>query len=361
VTFELAVLSLLQNYEVKTFASRIKQSVFVSRILLFRKFRRMSHNIGIIGCGLIGETHAELLEQLGNPATHYADVHPERAFELAKKFGGTASTADEILHSSDIQAVYICTHHDTHTPLVIAAAENGKHIFIEKPMALTERDSRAIVSAVEKSGVICMCGFKLRFYPLAKKAMTLIKHPTLIVAHVLDKRWPDDSWANDPIKGGGNVLSQGCHAVDLVCELAGSKSVRVFAEGGNLHHPSNAITDTLSMTMAFENGTRASITIADAGDSPVTSKFSFQMMDGERSLHLHDRLMQLDYVTPTTEQLFTDALEVGFLEEDRAFLAALTSGKQPESNHRAGLRATMILLRAIESARTHQPLSLEDL
>jgi len=78
VTFELAVLSLLQNYEVKTFSSLIKQSLFISCILLFRKFRTMSHNIGIIGCGLIGETHADLLHELGNPATHYADVHPDR-------------------------------------------------------------------------------------------------------------------------------------------------------------------------------------------------------------------------------------------------------------------------------------------
>lgn len=318
--------------------------------------------IGIIGCGLIGTEHANCLKQLGAVVALCYDANAERAAEFAERFGArTTSTPSELITSREIEAVYICTYHDTHAPFAIEAAEHGKHIFLEKPLAITERDCRAIVEAVEESGVICMSGFKLRYYLLVKKAKALIEHPTLIVAHVLDKRWPDDSWANDPIRGGGNVLSQGCHAVDLVCELARSRPISVFADGGNFHHPSLPITDTIALTLRFENGAMASIVIADGGVSPLSSKFSFQMMDGTRSLHLFDRLMKLVYVVNDRESSFTDVIELGILGENKAFLAALETGLRPRADHNAGLRAEMILLRGIESARTHQPIDLTDL
>jgi myo-inositol 2-dehydrogenase / D-chiro-inositol 1-dehydrogenase len=319
-------------------------------------------SIGILGCGLVGTEHAACLKQLGSSVTLCYDTDSGKANAFARKFvTRTTKTASDLLSSPDIDAVYICTYHDTHAPFAIEAAEHGKHIFIEKPMALTEADCISIVEAVERSGVISMTGFKLRHYPLVAKAKSFVEHPTLIVAHVLDKRWPDDSWANDSVKGGGNVLSQGCHAVDLACELARSKPVSVYAEGGNFHHPKLTITDTLALTLTFESGALASLLIADAGLSPVTSKFSFQMMDGTRSVHLYDRLRQLAYAGPDSESSFTDLEELGFLEENRAFLEALETGIRPSADHIAGLRAQLILLRAIESARTHQRIDLTNL
>jgi predicted dehydrogenase len=316
--------------------------------------------IGIIGCGLIGETHAQCLVELGEGVRLFFDIDPARAADLAEKFGGkVAKSAEELIASPEIEAVYICTHHDTHASLAQLAAEHGKHIFLEKPMAVNEVDCRKIVDAVDRAKVYCMTGFKLRFNPLATRAKELIPKPTLIVAHILDDRWPDDSWANDPVKGGGNVLSQGCHAVDLACEFARSKPLRVLAEGGNLHHPGIDITDTLAMTITFANGTLANIVIADAGESPVVGKFSFQLMDGTHSLHLFDRMKQLVYTDGKTEKVFTEFEELGFMNENSEFLSALRGHRNPSADQHAGLRATLILLRAIESARTHQSIALD--
>jgi predicted dehydrogenase len=321
-----------------------------------------SIGIGIIGCGLIGETHAQCLVELGEGGRLFFDIDPARASELAEKYGGkVAKSAEELIASPEIAAVYICTHHDTHAPLAVLAAQHGKHIFLEKPMALTEADCRRIVEAVDRGKVRCMTGFKLRFNPLATRAEELIPKPTLIVAHILDNRWPDDSWANDPIKGGGNVLSQGCHAVDLVCEFARSKPIRVFGEGGNLHHKGIDITDTLAMTLTFANGTVASVVIADAGESPVVGKFSFQLFDGAHSLHLFDRMKQLVYTDGKTEKVFTEFEELGFMNENSEFLSAIRGHRSPSSDHYAGLRATLILLKAIESARTHQSITLDSI
>jgi len=330
-------------------------------------------NIAILGCGLIGETHARCLAELGAPLTLFADTNFARAEYLAASYSGIA-VDDPIaaIQSPEIDAVYICTYHDTHAPLAITAAKAGKHIFLEKPMAISEHDCRNIVSAVKEAGVLCMTGFKLHYSSLARKAKVLIQNPLVLSAQVMDKRWPDDSWANDSQKGGGNVLSQGCHAVEILCYLAGSKPIRIFGEGGNLHHKKlplrkgegvgvgSGFIDTMAATVSFENGAVASLVIGDSGETPHDGKFSFQAMNGIRSIHLYHRLTELSYFDGECEQIFSGE-EDGFLNENREFLSAIMDGRQPETNEMDGLRAEMILLRGFESIRTGKPQSLIDL
>jgi len=339
------------------------QVLFSSPFKAFRNFKFiMQVGIGIIGCGLIGETHAECLDQLGNPPILFFDQDDKRSSQLAKKYAGTsAKTLNEVLDSLEVHAVYICTHHETHAPIAISAARHKKHLFLEKPMALTEKECFDIVQAVQQAGVMCMSGFKLRYYPLVAKMKTLVQQPLILNGQILDSRWPDDSWANDPVKGGGNVLSQGCHAIDLLCWLANSKPVRVYGEARNLRHPSLDIVDSLAATISFESGAVASLTIADTGEFPLISKFSFEAADNQTTLHLHNRLKSL-YINSAgnithehTEE------EQGFLEENREFLTALRDKRQPLSNELDGLHATMILLRAIEASRSGIAQSLEDL
>ncbi len=318
-------------------------------------------NIAIIGCGLIGETHARCLAELGTPPKLFVDTNLARAEQLAKKYSGNAASDPAVaMESREIDAVYICTYHDTHAPLAIAAANAKKHIFLEKPMAITERDCRTIVKAVKDSGVYCMTGFKLDYCSLAREAKSLINNPQELSAQVMEARWPDDSWANDPVKGGGNVLSQGCHAVELLCYLAGSKPVRIFAEGGNVRHPGVEIVDTMAATISFENGAVATLLVGDAGDMPHDGKFNIQAMNGRETIHLYNRFTSLSYFDGKQEELLSGE-EDGFLNENREFLSAIAEHRQPETNELDGFRAEMILLRGIESMRSHTPQSLEDL
>jgi predicted dehydrogenase len=328
-------------------------------------------NIAIIGSGLIGETHARCLSELGVPPALFVDVDISRAKRLAALYSAPATNDPlDAIRNPNIDTVYICTYHDTHAPLAIEAARLGKHIFLEKPMALTESECRAIVDAVnltpaplllsERGSIVCMTGFKLHYYSLAKKAKELIGTPLVLSARVIDRRWPDDSWANDPIRGGGNVLSQGCHAVEMLLTLSGSKPIRIFAEGGNLHHPRLDIIDTMSATIAFENGTVASLLVGDVGESPHDGKFDFMAMNGSRTVHLYNRLTELSYFDGNREQLFTSD-EDGFMNENREFLAAIAEERKPETNELDGRRAQWVLLRGVESIRTGMPQSLKDI
>ncbi|MBL0174317.1 MAG: Gfo/Idh/MocA family oxidoreductase [Ignavibacteria bacterium] len=315
-------------------------------------------SIGIIGCGSIGREHATCLAALEDARLSlFADSDRARAEEFLEDFGGDGATDDPARVFADpaVDAVYICTHHDSHVPLAIAAAEAGKHVFMEKPLALTVEDCRRIGATLDRTRVLFMTGFKLRFFPLVDRLRAFIPKPALQVAQICDDRWPDAFWGNDPVKGGGNVLSQGGHAMDLVCHFSAGEPVRIHAEGGNATHPGISIVDTLAVTISFSDGSVASLAISDSGASPTVSKFSFQAMDGERAAHLSDRLCVLRLAEGAAVSELREETEQGLLFESRAFLRALRTGVAPQPGYRDGLRSATLLELALTAARTGVP------
>jgi len=167
-------------------------------------------SLGLIGCGGLANVHGECVA--GIPEARfiaYADIREEAARAFLDKFGGEYATADvaKLLADDRIDAVYICTRHDSHAQLAIAAARAGKHIFIEKPLALTLADCEAMAEEVAKAGVVLMPAYKLRFYPLIRKAHEFLPQPQVVAGQVMDNRWGDDNWAQDPVQGGANVHS----------------------------------------------------------------------------------------------------------------------------------------------------------
>jgi predicted dehydrogenase len=185
--------------------------------------------------------------------------------------------------------------------------------------------------------------------------MEFIPDPIISIGQVMDVRWPDDFWGQHPTMGGGNVLSQGCHAVDLLCHLNRSQPVSIFAEGGAFTHPGSPVIDNMVSTIRFANGRIASLAQGDSGATPYVSKWSFQLADGLKSVHLHDRLKAATFFDGDRTWTERDNEELGMLEENRAFIEALRTGSQPPTTWRDGLRATSVLLGAFEAIRSGVP------
>jgi predicted dehydrogenase len=319
-------------------------------------------NIGIIGCGEMGQIHARCINEIGTATIRgLCDTDEPQARKLLAFSPGAfvCSTPEQLLRDDSIDAVYVCTHNDSHAQLGIAAARAGKHVMMEKPVAMSLHECDELLNAVDRSGIHFMTAFKLRFYPSVQKVREFIPTPHLCIAQMTDERWPDSFWANDPARGGGNVLSQGCHAADLLCHLLGSEPIKVYATGGNYHHPGLDIIDTLAMTVTFSNGATGSLVVGDIGLTPLVSKLSFQVMDGSRTAHLYDRLKQVSLWDGKQEQRFSDSEEPGFLQENREFLQVIDRKAQPSATLHHGVRATVLLLRAIESMKTGQPQSTQ--
>ena len=315
----------------------------------------------IIGCGSYGSQHAQFLAQYdGAELRAVCDIALDRAEDFAKKYGAGYATNEvaKIFADPEIDAVWISTQHDTHTPLAEAAAAAGKNFFLEKPLALTLADCDRIVAAVEHSGVTAAFGYKLRFFPAVIAAKAFLTKPTLTVAQVIDDHWPSSVWANDPIKGGGNVLSQGCHMVDTVLHLHPSSPVRVYAAGGNIHHPENDIVDVAAITITFADGNVATVSVGDVGVPPHSSKFALQQSDGERSVSLFNRLNSL--MTRENKEVTEHPAwpEEGAGVIDTAFIKALVEGAASPVSVRSARRTSAVVLAAIESIKTGQVVDL---
>ncbi len=320
-------------------------------------------NLGLIGCGALARSaHCTSVARIADAQfLAYTDIREEAARGALDEFGGEYATTDpeRLLADPRIDAVYICTRHDSHAPLAIAAARAGKHILIEKPLALTLAECEAVADAVQRAGVTLMPAFKMRYYPLIRKAHEFIPEPQVLVGQMQCARWPDDLWAQDPIQGGANVHSQGCHTTDILRYLAGSEPKRLWAAGGMLTHPGHACIDQCVASIVFANGHVGSWIQGDAAESPFTSKFFFELYGNNgRSVQIYDRLKKATFYDGKTAWTEERPEEEGFLLENEAFIAALRDGREPELTVHDGIQATRIVLAADRAIRTGEVQSL---
>ena len=311
----------------------------------------------LIGCGNIGKVFADAISGLdGMDLVAFCSRTKAKAVSFCEAYGGEYSTCDaqEIFDDRSIDAVYITTWHDSHADLCIRAAEAGKHILVEKPLALNVEECQAIGRAVEASGIKLMVAFKMRYYDMILKARELIPRPVMITMQMMDNRWPDDFWASDPITGGGNVLSQGCHSCDILRFVTGADPLEVYAAGDNYYTPTGVI-DNLCAVFRFENGVAGSWIQGDANCPPLTSKFYLQIFAENKSVTLSDRLCTLTYSEAGEEPEVFSGTETGFVEENRAFIESLLNDTPPQIDHIDGLMATLMVLQAFNSLKSGQP------
>jgi len=312
--------------------------------------------LALIGCGGLARVHAEAVAKIPEAEfIAYADVVEDKARSFLAEFGGDYATTDpgKIFADDRIGAVYICTRHDSHAPLAIAAARAGKHLLIEKPLALKMEECREVDEEVRKNGVFLMPAFKMRYYPLVQKAHDFVPEPLVIVGQMMDNRWGDDNWAQDPVMGGANVHSQGCHTTDIIRYFSSSEPKRIWAAGGTLTHPGHPCIDQCVAAIQFENGHVASWIQGDAALPPFASKFFFELFgNGGRSVQLYDRLKKATFFDGEKSWTEERAEEEGFQLENEAFLSALLANRQPELTVADGIQATRMVLAADKAIRT---------
>ncbi|MEM2915607.1 MAG: Gfo/Idh/MocA family oxidoreductase [Candidatus Bathyarchaeia archaeon] len=325
------------------------------------------YKVGCIGCGNRGRLYSSMISKItGFKMWAYADKFEDRAKAFLSQYGGNYATTDvdRVLTDPDIDVVFICTYHDTHHIFAVKAAKNGKHILVEKPMAMTIQECRNIEEEVNKAGVTLACGFKMRFMPMVQMAHSVIGVPLMIVGQMMDNRWSESSWAQQPRIGGGNVISQGCHTANLLCYFADADPVEVYAKGGTLTHTNTDIIDNIVATVEFENGVVASMIQGDAGHNPFVSKFFFELFgkDG-RGVCLYNRCHDAQYwgdnklghITAETYSEETKIDPEGDFFLLKHFCECVLEGKQTLVGPREGRIATTLILKIFDSIREGEP------
>lgn len=182
-----------------------------------------------------------------------------------RKFGFEQFTtdSDEIFHDDEINTVFITTRHDSHAPYIVKALKAGKHVFVEKPLALNRRELGTIKKEFSHaSGNQLLVGFNRRFSPFALKIKELLdarSNPVSAVYVVNAGYIPPDHWTQDPEAGGGRIIGEACHFIDLLEYIIGSpvKSVRANSMNTASNQPFTG--DTVSIDLSYEDGSIAAI------------------------------------------------------------------------------------------------------
>jgi polar amino acid transport system substrate-binding protein len=179
-----------------------------------------------------------------------------------------ASDYHELLDNKEIHAVVIATRHDTHARFAADAVRAGKHVYVEKPLALTREQLDEVIVARNETGRIIMPGFNRRFSPLTiavRDAFAQRAGPIEVVCRVSAGELKADSWYQDAEEGGWRIVSEGCHFVDLIQFICGCRPTRVFAEmiGGGVPGAQN---DNCFVTLKMEDGSIGTLVYVANGD-----------------------------------------------------------------------------------------------
>lgn len=241
--------------------------------------------IGIIGAGnYTSSMVVPCLDKAGASIKYIASAGGLNAKVLAKKANAECATSDyqEILKDNEVDLVVITTRHNLHSRMVLETLKANKSVFVEKPLCLNEDELHEIEQAYQNAAdhVTLTVGFNRRFSPFATKLKQLLGDgPKNIVATMNAGFIPADMWVHDLEIGGGRIIGEACHFIDLCSYLADSKVTAVCMNAMGENPQEN--TDNVSILLKYENGTNAVINYF-ANGSKAYAKERVEVFSQER-------------------------------------------------------------------------------
>lgn len=248
--------------------------------------------VGIIGCGAVAEEYVKAFErdersQVRALVSRNLDnaQHYQERYDLSCVL---ETDSRIMLGWEDIDIVVVCTPHSQHTEYVVAAAEAGKHVIVEKPMALTWTDVQRQVAAVERAGVKSLVSYVLHWNPLLMTIDRLIEqgafgHIFLVEVDYMHRIWmgPEETWYGSREHSGTAILTGGCHAVDALRWFARQAVDEVSAYQTQTENPIE-YPGTISANVKFSNGTIGRTTTTF--DAQMPYRFNIGVYGTEGSL-----------------------------------------------------------------------------
>jgi predicted dehydrogenase/threonine dehydrogenase-like Zn-dependent dehydrogenase len=271
---------------------------------------------------------------------------------LAKKFYIANSTTDNncILNDKDVDLVMVTTRHNSHASLVVQALDHGKHVFVEKPLALNMAELDQIIEATEKSKKTVTIGFNRRFAPLTVKMKTLLGNsdsPMNIVATMNAGFIPGNVWVHDMEVGGGRIIGEACHFIDLISFITNSQVVSVCMNALGKHPMDNS--DNATILLKYENGTNAVINYF-ANGSKAYSKERVEVYHQERTL-IMDNWRKLTGYGFKNFSTASSGKDKGHQSQFNFLIDSVTKGGKPVIPFDQIINTTKASFAAIESLR----------
>ncbi len=251
-----------------------------------KHYKKKEINVGIIGAGqfvkafIIPAIRSNRDMSIYSIATKNGRDAKKLAVELGAKYASTSYM--DIINDKNIDLVIVGTRHNTHAEISNAALKKGKHVFCEKPMAIDEEEFNTLVETIRSSKGTYSCGFNRRYSPAIRKIKKTIKEELPIMGnYVFNNTYlPKDHWVNDPEVGGGRIVGEACHIVDLFNYLTGSRPITIEAQ--KISSKSGMINDdnNVAILIKYRDGSVCTINYCCMGNSSVEREKCSIIQDG---------------------------------------------------------------------------------
>ncbi len=318
--------------------------------------------VGIFGAGQAGGRHAVALARQPEAArvAYVVDPDKERGAALAGEVGAAWLPEATPAFWRGVDAVSVCPPHPLLAPLALDAVAFGKHLLLEKPMALTLADADAIIAGAKRAGVVLMVGFVHRFRTEVMAAHRHIRAgeigtPRHAVEQMIQGAGARPGWVWRREAGGGVLFYSGIHGVDRLRWLLGSEAVSVSAQMRNVAGAGDA-EDTLHATITYANEAVATVTDAIA-PYPLPAGWTTDVYGTEGAV-----LLGADHTASVWRgrepEIVRATDDDRFVRETAEFLAAVREGREPAITGADGRAALATALALHASARSGQPVPL---
>lgn len=331
--------------------------------------------IGIIGAGRIGRVHAQSISQRIPQASAIAvaDLYLEAAQSCANDFSIPHATGDynELLTNPDIDAVLICSSTDTHTQYITEAAQAGKHIFCEKPIALDLAAIDSALAAVDKAGVKLQIGFNRRFDANFRHLHETVKAGGIGIPHLVriisrDPAPPPIDYIN---VSGGIFLDMTIHDFDMARYLIEDEVEEIYAAGGVMIDPAIGAAgdiDTAAITLKYKSGalclidnSRQAVYGYDQRAEVFGSKGAIE--SGNRTDHNTTHSTVDGVLGQNPQYFFLERYMDSYVEEIRAFIDAVQNDTDPLVQGIDGRIPVVMGMAAQKSYRENRPVKLSEI
>jgi predicted dehydrogenase len=331
----------------------------------------------VIGCGDIGSLNARAIARADNADLSVChDADPALAADVASRLGGDAvATLEEALDPRRADAVFLSVPHDLHAPLVMRAASAGLHVVVEKPLGVDLATAHAAAAAARAAGVVLSVCQPYRYEPLVDVARSLVRAGAVgrlrgigVTFHTdkPDAYWVGgfsgraaSSWRGDPARAGGGVIIMNLlHYLDLACHITGA--VPVSVTGVAQTEPGAQVEDGAALSIAFDGGAIGSFAASASTPGAPPNRFELWGDDGTLRLEPQPAVYTRRAVAglaPGRWTPVTDApadLRRSFVER---FVEAVCTGRPPDVTADEALRVQALIDTAYRSIEEGRPVA----
>lgn len=315
--------------------------------------------VGFIGVGMFAEQHlVPHLQKFGAVLKGVANSRPVSAMSAGKKFnfGFHSTDPKEVMKDSSINTIFIATRHDSHARYVVEALQNRKHVFVEKPLAVTEEQLQQIRTAYEAATAhyspAFMVGFNRRFsasFRDIKAFFATRKEPFAITYRVNALSLPPGYWLYDE-KQGGRIIGEGCHFLDCMQYLTGAQPVHVFASAIRSNNAKVENSDTINATLSYSDGSICNLLYTANGDAALPREYCEVYCEGKSAVMNNFR--EVVYYSNGHKRAKKYDGGMGHREEIEHFVNIIRGKEQPSVSFDSAYYTTLATIRIMESMIT---------